>query len=78
MLKEFLMKKLIASKLAHLPAEDRDRILSVVTKNPKLFEEIAVKIKHAVDSGEGQQSATMRIMREYQGELKKAMEDRGD
>ena len=73
MFKEFLLKKLIQSKLGNLPREDQERILRIVTKNPALFQEIATKIKHQMDSGKDQNAATMSVMREYQTQIKKLM-----
>ncbi len=73
MFKEFLLKKLIQSKLGNLPKEDQERILRIVTKNPALFQEIAVKIKHQMDSGKDQEKATISVMREYQDQIKKLM-----
>ncbi len=73
MFKEFLMKKLIESKLKHLPKDQQEKILSVVTKNPELFQEIATKIKAKIDGGMDQNKATMTVMMEYKDKLQKAM-----
>lgn len=77
MFKEFLMKKLLQSKLKNLPQKDQDRILTLVTKNPKLFEEIAMKIKKKTDAGADQMMATMTVMKEYQGQIQKLMSEEG-
>lgn len=74
MFKEFLLKKLIQTKLGNLPKEDQERILRIVTKNPQLFQEIATKIKHQMDSGKDQNAATMLVMREYQTQIKELMD----
>lgn len=73
MFKELLLKKLIKSKLGDLPAEEQDKIIRIVTKNPELFQEIAVKIKQQMDSGKDQMAATMSVMTEYQGQIQKLM-----
>jgi hypothetical protein len=73
MFKEFLLKKLIQTKLGNIPKEDQDRILRIVTKNPVLFQEIATKIKHQMDSGKDQNTATMFIMKEYQSQIRALM-----
>ncbi len=73
MFKEFLMKKLIQSKLKNLPQKEQDLILTLVTKNPKLFEEIAMKIKKKTDAGADQMMATMTVMKEYQPQIQKLM-----
>ena len=49
MFKELLMRKLLQSKLGSLPKEEQDKIIKVVTKNPELFQEIAMKIKTKMD-----------------------------
>ncbi|HEY9585485.1 MAG TPA: hypothetical protein VJJ02_02750 [Candidatus Paceibacterota bacterium] len=74
MFKEFLLKKLIQTKLKDLPAGERDRILRIVTKNPALFQEVATKIKHQMDSGKDQNAATISVMREYQAQIKELMD----
>ncbi len=75
MFKEFLLKKLIASKLGNLPKEDRERILHIVTKNPALFQEIATKIKQQMDSGKDQNAATLSVMKEYQTRIQTVMSE---
>lgn len=73
MFKEFLMKKLIASKLKNLPKAQQEMIMRLVTKNPKLFEEIAIKIKKKTDAGANEMMATQTVMKEYQGQIQKLM-----
>lgn len=73
MFKEFLMKKLIASKLKDLPKDQQEKIMRLVTKNPKLFEEIAMKIKKKTDAGANQMMATTTVMKEYQSQIQKLM-----
>lgn len=75
MFKEFLMKKLIQSKLRGMPEAQQEMILGLVTKNPKLFEEIAKKIKAKTDAGADQMMATMTVMKEYQGQIQKLMQE---
>lgn len=77
MFKEFLMKKLIASKLKDMPKDQQDKILALVTKNPKLFEEIAVKIKKKMDSGVDQTKASISVMMEYKDQIQKIMTEEG-
>lgn len=77
MFKEFLLRKLVERKLGNIPTEDRERILRIVTKNPELFQGIATKIKHQMDSGKDQNVATMSVMREYQAQIKELMGDDG-
>ncbi len=73
MFKELLMKKLIQSKLGNIPKEQQDKIIAIVTKNPELFQEIALKIKTQMDSGKDQMKATMSVMEEYKDQIQKLM-----
>jgi hypothetical protein len=73
MFKEFLIRKLIQSKLDNLPKEERDKIISVVTKNPEFFQKIAMEIKAKQDSGMDQMKATMAVMEAHKDELQKLM-----
>ncbi len=67
------MKKLIQSKLGNIPKEQQDKIIAIVTKNPELFQEIALKIKTQMDSGKDQMKATMSVMEEYKDQIQKLM-----
>lgn len=73
MFKELLLKKLIKSKLGALPEAEQEKIIRIVTKNPELFQEIAVKIKAQMDSGKDQTAATMKVMEEYKDKIQKLM-----
>lgn len=73
MFKEMLLKKLIQSKLGSLPKEEQDKIIKMVTKNPALFQEIAMKIKAQMDSGKDQEKATMSVMMQYKDQVQKLM-----
>ncbi len=73
MFKELLMRKLIQSKLGHIPKEEQDKIITLVTKNPALFQEIAMKIKSRMDNGAEQIGATKAVMEEYKGKIQELM-----
>ncbi len=73
MFKELLMKKLLQSKLGALPKDEQEKIIKLVTKNPELFQEIAMKIKAQMDSGKDQTAATMSVMKQYQSQVQKLM-----
>ena len=61
MFKEFLMKKMMAQKLKNLPKEQQEIIIDLVTKHPKLFEEIAMKIKKRTDAGANETMASITL-----------------
>jgi hypothetical protein len=69
MFKNFLLKKMLRTQ--GVPEAQVDMFISMMEKNPKLFEEIAKEIKAKMDSGVDQQSASMEVMKKYENELKK-------
>jgi len=73
MFKELLMRKLIQSKLGNLPKDEQEKIIKLVTKNPELFQEIAMKIKAQMDGGKDQMAATMFVMGDYKEKIQKLM-----
>lgn len=73
MIKNFILKKLIQSKLKGLPQDQQDMIMALVTENPELFQKIGDEIKAKTKNGMNEQMAMMTVMREYQGELQKLM-----
>lgn len=75
MFKELLIRKLLQSKLSALPKEEQEKIIKIVTKNPELFQEIAVKIKAEMDSGKDQMAATMAVMGDYKDQIQKLMQE---
>jgi hypothetical protein len=75
MFKELLLRKLIQSKMGNLPKEEQEKIITLVTKNPELFQEIAMKIKQQMDGGKDQMQAAMSVMGEYKGQIQKLMNE---
>lgn len=73
MLKNFILKKVIQSKLKGLPQEQQDMILTVVTENPDLFKKIGEEVRAKTKGGMNEQMAMMQVMREHQGELQKIL-----
>jgi len=73
MFKELLLRKLIQSKLGNLPKDEQEKIIKLVTKNPEMFQEIAMKIKNQMDGGKDQMAATMSVMGDYKEKIQKLM-----
>lgn len=73
MLKDFILKKLIQSKLKGLPKDQQDMIMTVVSENPDLFKQIGNEVKAKTKGGMNEQMAMMQVMREHQGELQKIL-----
>jgi len=71
MFKNFLLKKMLRTQ--GVPEAQVDMFITMIEKDPKLFENIAKEIKVKMDQGMDQQSASMEVMKKYENELKKLM-----
>jgi hypothetical protein len=72
--KNILMKHAIKSQIKNLPAAEQEKVLSALEKDPAFFENIAKQIDQRVKQGKGKTQASMEVMRENQGKLRKLME----
>lgn len=70
MIKEFFLKKLLDYKLKDVPEEQKKMIMTIIEKNPELFQKIAKEIEHKTKQGEGQMKASIEVMKKYQHELR--------
>ena len=73
MLKDLLLRKMLASKLKDVPAEEREKILSMLQKNPDFFQQFASEVQGKIASGQDQMAAVMAVMKEHETELKEIM-----
>lgn len=71
MIKDFLMRKMLEKQLKGVPKEEQDKMITLITKNPELFQKIALEIKAKMDSGKSQMDASVDVMKNYQDEIKK-------
>ncbi len=71
----FVMRKMLEAKMKDVPSEDRDKIFSMLEKNPELFTQIARDVKAKTDSGMDQMKAVMEVMQKYQAELNALKEE---
>jgi len=69
----FIMKKILASKLKDVPEDQRNKIMELVEKNPELFQKIALEAQEKIKQGRPQMEAMMEVLKKYEGELKGAM-----
>lgn len=74
--KNFLMKKLLEKQLKNVPAEQREMIMTMVEKDPKLFEKIAQEMQEEMKGGKSQMSAAMKVLPKYQAQLQALMGDK--
>jgi hypothetical protein len=68
------MQRLVAQKMMDkqgVPRAQQDQLLSMVEKNPELFQKIAEEIKAKEKAGQNQTMAAMQVMQKYQNELRK-------
>ena len=73
MFKEFLLKKMLKSQLARVPAREQEKILAMVERNPELFQTIAMEMQAKMKEGKDQTSAAMEVMRLHQKEIQDSM-----
>lgn len=70
MIKEFLMRQAIKHQTKNMSDAQRNQMMTLIEKNPKLFETIAKEIDVRVKKGgEDQTSASMNVMKKYREEL---------
>ncbi len=74
MLKNFLMRSLIKSKLKGVPEAQQEQILNIVEQHPELFTEIGKKVEAKMKQGTPQMQAVMSVLQEYKGQLSSLMQ----
>lgn len=72
-IKNFLMKKMLASQLKGVPQEEQDKLFQMIEKNPDLFQKIALEVQEEMKKGKDQMSATMEVSKKYESQLKGLM-----
>ena len=70
-IKDFFVRKMLASKMKDVPKEDQDKVFNMIEKNPELFQKIAMEAQEVMKKGKDQMSATMEVMQKYKDELTK-------
>jgi succinate dehydrogenase flavin-adding protein (antitoxin of CptAB toxin-antitoxin module) len=72
-IKDFIVEKLIRSKMKNLPKAQQDMFIKLIEENPELFKKIGEEIKALTKSGTSEMTASMQVMRKYQAEIQKAI-----
>ncbi len=72
-IKSFLLKKLLKSKMKGVPEAEQEKMITLIEKNPELFQKIGVEVQAKIKEGKDQTTASMEVMQKYQNELKAAM-----
>ena len=73
MFKNFLMKKMLQSKMKDVPVAEQEKMLAMIEKDPQLSQKIALEIKQKMDAGADQMQATMEITQKYRDQLQELM-----
>jgi hypothetical protein len=74
--KNFMMRKLLERLLKDAPPDQRELIMTMVERDPKLFEKIATEMQAEMKNGKDQMAAAMKVLPKYQAELKAIMGDK--
>lgn len=74
--KNFMMKKLAERQLKNAPPDQRELIMTLLEKDPALFEKISKEMQAEIKAGKTQMAAAMKVMPKYQKELQGLMGDK--
>ena len=72
--KDFAVKKLLEKQLKGVPEDQKEMIMAMVEKDPKLFEKIAKELQAEMKiNGNNQMNASMKVLPKYQKEIMACM-----
>ncbi len=74
--KQFMTRKLLEHQLKNAPPEQRELIMTMLEKDPALFEKIALEMQAEMKKGGGQMAAAMKVLPKYQAQLQALMGDK--
>ena len=69
-----LIKKMLKSQMPGVPEGEIERIAGMIDSHPELFQKIGREIESKTKSGMNQQQAAMEVMKQYEIELRRAVE----
>ncbi|MCI5108446.1 MAG: hypothetical protein MRY49_01200 [Candidatus Pacebacteria bacterium] len=64
------MKKMLDKQLKGVPEDQKEKIITAISKNPQLFQKIGKEVQEEMKAGKDQMQSTMSVMHKYQSELK--------
>ena len=68
--KDFAVKKLLEKQLKNVPEDQKQMIMTMVEKDPKLFEKIAKELQAEMKTnGNNQMNAAAKVLPKYQSEI---------
>lgn len=72
--KNFAVKKLLESQLKNVPEDQKEMIMTLIEKDPSLFEKIAKELQAEMkNNGNNQMNAAMKVLPKYQKEIMAVM-----
>lgn len=74
--KQFMTRKLLEHQLKNASPEQRDLVLTMMDKDPQLFEKIALEMQTEIKKGKSQTAAAMSVLPKYQKQLQAIMGDK--
>jgi len=73
-LKQYALKKVLQSQMKNVPADQQEMIMTMIEKDPNLFEKIAKEIQEELKkNGNNQMNAAMKVLPKYQQQILGAM-----
>ncbi len=69
-IKDFFLKKMLSSQMKGVPQADQEKVFTMLQKDPKLFEKIALEVQEEVKKGKNQMTATLEVVKKYENDLK--------
>jgi len=70
---QFLLRQFAKHKMKNVPEGQREQILTLLEKDPKLFKKIGDEIERRTKGGEPQTKVTIEVMKKYRTELSALM-----
>ncbi|MEK7604499.1 MAG: hypothetical protein AAB442_01760 [Patescibacteria group bacterium] len=67
--KMFLLNQYAKWKMKDVPADQREQMITMVSKDPELFQKIGKEIERRKKGGESEMKAAMEVMKKYRAEL---------
>ncbi len=69
-LKQYALKKVLESQMKDAPPEQKEMILSMIEKDPGLFEKIAKEMQEELKrNGNNQMAAAMKVLPKFQQQI---------
>ena len=72
----FLFRQYAKWKLKDMPADQREQMTELVSKNPLLFKAIGEEIERRKKGGESEMKAAMEVMKKHRAELEILMREK--